>query len=189
MRRRVRLVTGGTSNHLVLADVAASFGLTGRQAESALLEAGVVTNRNSIPRDANGAWYTSGIRMGTPALTTLGFEPDELDEIADIFATVLRRDRPRRGHVQGEVRPRRQGRRRQPGPLRRAARPPPALPRDRAVGRRSSRRASRRHARREKHLVVTGRCPVREIPSWHIVCGVVYGFQSMSRCSLPHDGV
>jgi glycine hydroxymethyltransferase len=82
-------VTGGTSNHLVLADVAASFGLTGRQAESALLEAGVVTNRNSVPRDDNGAWYTSGIRMGTPALTTLGFGPDELDEIADVFATVL----------------------------------------------------------------------------------------------------
>ena len=89
IRRGVRLVTGGTSNHLVLADVATSFGLTGRQAESALLDAGVVTNRNSIPRDANGAWYTSGIRMGTPALTTLGFGPDELDEIADIFAAVL----------------------------------------------------------------------------------------------------
>ena len=69
--------------------MAASFGLTGRQAESALLEAGVVTNRNSVPRDANGAWYTSGIRMGTPALTTLGFGPDELDEIAGIIATVL----------------------------------------------------------------------------------------------------
>jgi glycine hydroxymethyltransferase len=82
-------VTGGTSNHIVLADVAASFGLTGRQAESALLEAGVVTNRNSVPRDPNGAWYTSGIRLGTPALTTLGFGPDELDEIADIVATVL----------------------------------------------------------------------------------------------------
>jgi glycine hydroxymethyltransferase len=89
LRRGVRLVTGGTSNHIVLADVAASFGLTGRQAESALLDAGVVTNRNSVPRDANGAWYTSGIRLGTPALTTLGFGPDELDEIADIFTTVL----------------------------------------------------------------------------------------------------
>jgi glycine hydroxymethyltransferase len=89
LRRGVRLVTGGTSNHIVLADVAASFGLTGRQAESALLEAGVVTNRNSVPRDRNGAWYTSGIRMGTPALTTLGFGPDELDEVADIVATVL----------------------------------------------------------------------------------------------------
>ena len=89
LRRGVRLVTGGTSNHLVLADVAASFGLTGRQAESALLEAGVVTNRNSVPRDPNGAWYTSGIRMGTPALTTLGFGPEELDEVADVVATVL----------------------------------------------------------------------------------------------------
>ena len=50
-----------------------SFGLTGRQAESALLDSGVVTNRNSIPADPNGAWYTSGIRFGTPALTTRGF--------------------------------------------------------------------------------------------------------------------
>ena len=58
MRRGARLVTGGTDNHLVLLDVR-SFGLTGRQAESALLDAGIVTNRNSIPRDPNGAWYTS----------------------------------------------------------------------------------------------------------------------------------
>jgi glycine hydroxymethyltransferase len=89
LRRDIRLVSGGTSNHLVLMDVEASFGLTGRQAESALLDAGVVTNRNSVPRDPNGAWYTSGIRLGTPALTTLGFGPDELDEIAGIIATAL----------------------------------------------------------------------------------------------------
>lgn len=88
-RRGVELVTGGTDNHLVLLDVHASFGLTGRQAESALLDAGVVTNRNSIPDDANGAWYTSGIRLGTPALTTLGFEAAELDEVADIIASAL----------------------------------------------------------------------------------------------------
>ena len=49
------------------------YGLTGRQAESALLDAGIVTNRNSIPRDPNGAWYTSGVRIGTPALTSRGF--------------------------------------------------------------------------------------------------------------------
>jgi glycine hydroxymethyltransferase len=93
-KRDVSLVSGGTSNHLVLADVAGSFGLTGRQAESALLDAGVVTNRNSIPRDPNGAWYTSGIRMGTPALSTLGVTTDEMDEVADIIATVLRSTTP-----------------------------------------------------------------------------------------------
>ena len=93
-KRGVALVSGGTSNHIVLLDVASSFGLTGRQAESALLDSGVVTNRNSIPRDPNGAWYTSGIRTGTPALTTLGFGPDELDEIADIMAVALRATSP-----------------------------------------------------------------------------------------------
>jgi glycine hydroxymethyltransferase len=92
--RGVSLVTGGTDNHLVLINVTASFGLTGRQAESALLDAGVVTNRNSVPGDPNGAWYTSGIRMGTPALTTLGFGPDELAEIADIIITALRATTP-----------------------------------------------------------------------------------------------
>jgi len=94
LRRGVRLVSGGTDNHLVLMDVAASFGLTGRQAESALLDAGVVTNRNSIPKDPSGAWYTSGIRLGTPALTTLGFDPDELDEVADVIVTALRATKP-----------------------------------------------------------------------------------------------
>jgi glycine hydroxymethyltransferase len=89
LRRLVRLVTGGTDNHLVLMDVATSFGLTGRQAEAALLEAGVVTNRNSIPDDINGAWYTAGIRLGTPALTTLGFGPDELDQVADVIVAAL----------------------------------------------------------------------------------------------------
>jgi glycine hydroxymethyltransferase len=89
LRRGVRLITGGTSNHIVLMDVAASFGLTGRQAEAALLDAGVVTNRNSVPRDPNGAWYTSGIRLGTPALTTLGFGTGEMDEIAGIITAAL----------------------------------------------------------------------------------------------------
>ena len=97
MRRGVTLVTGGTDNHLVLADVAASYGLTGRQAESALIESGVVTNRNSVPRDPNGAWYTSGIRLGTPALTTLGMGPAELDEVADIMTTALAATTPTTG--------------------------------------------------------------------------------------------
>ena len=93
--RGARLVTGGTDNHLVLIDVATSFGLTGRQAEAALLDAGVVTNRNAIPNDPNGAWYTSGVRTGTPALTTLGMGPSELEEAADIIVTALRATTPR----------------------------------------------------------------------------------------------
>jgi glycine hydroxymethyltransferase len=88
LRRGARLVTGGTDNHLVLVDVSA-FGITGRQAESALLDSGIVTNRNAIPADPNGAWYTSGVRLGTPALTTRGFGAAEFDETADLIVRVL----------------------------------------------------------------------------------------------------
>jgi glycine hydroxymethyltransferase len=93
LRRGARLVTGGTDNHLVLIDVS-SFGLTGRQAESALLDAGIVTNRNAIPSDPNGAWYTSGVRIGTPALTTRGFGAAEFDRAADLIVNVLRNTTP-----------------------------------------------------------------------------------------------
>jgi glycine hydroxymethyltransferase len=93
LKRDARLVTGGTDNHLVLLDVS-GFGLTGRQAESALLDAGIVTNRNSIPADPNGAWYTSGIRIGTPALTTRGFGADEFDTVAALMIDVLDNTKP-----------------------------------------------------------------------------------------------
>jgi glycine hydroxymethyltransferase len=93
LKRDARLVTGGTDNHIVLLDVT-SFGLTGRQAESALLDSGVVTNRNSIPADPNGAWYTSGIRLGTPALTTRGFGPDDFDRVAELMVDVLSNTQP-----------------------------------------------------------------------------------------------
>jgi glycine hydroxymethyltransferase len=88
LRRGARLVTGGTDNHIVLLDVS-GYGLTGRQAEAALLDAGIVTNRNAVPQDPNGAWYTSGIRLGTPALTTRGLGTAEMDEIAELITTVL----------------------------------------------------------------------------------------------------
>jgi glycine hydroxymethyltransferase len=93
LSRGAKLVTGGTDNHIVLLDVS-SYGLTGRQAESALLDAGVVTNRNSVPADPNGAWYTSGIRFGTPALTTRGFGHDEFDTVADLVVEVLSNTSP-----------------------------------------------------------------------------------------------
>jgi glycine hydroxymethyltransferase len=88
LRRGHTLVTGGTDNHLVLIDVSGD-GLTGRQAEQALLDSGIVTNRNAVPADPNGAWYTSGIRIGTPALTTRGLGTAEMDEIAELIHTVL----------------------------------------------------------------------------------------------------
>ena len=93
MSRGAKLVTDGTDNHIVLLDVT-SFGLTGRQAETALLDAGVVTNRNSVPSDPNGAWYTSGIRFGTPALTTRGFGHDEFDTVARLVVDVLSSTQP-----------------------------------------------------------------------------------------------
>jgi glycine hydroxymethyltransferase len=89
MRRKVEVLTGGTDNHIVLVDVAASHGITGRQAESALRSVGITLNRNSLPFDPNGPWYTSGLRLGTPAITTLGMGRSEVAEIADVIAEVL----------------------------------------------------------------------------------------------------
>lgn len=93
LKRGGTLVTGGTDNHIVLLDVS-SFGLTGRQAESALLDSGIVTNRNSVPNDPNGAWYTSGIRLGTPALTSRGFTTSDMDEVAAMITEVLKKTTP-----------------------------------------------------------------------------------------------
>jgi glycine hydroxymethyltransferase len=93
LKRGIKLVTGGTDNHIVLLDVS-PLGITGRQAESALLDSGVVTNRNSVPADPNGAWYTSGIRLGTPALTTRGLGADEFDQVAELIVNVLKSTTP-----------------------------------------------------------------------------------------------
>ncbi|MCL2216807.1 MAG: glycine hydroxymethyltransferase [Defluviitaleaceae bacterium] len=87
------ILTGGTDNHMVIINVE-SLGLTGRQAENALRECGMTLNRNTVPFDKNGPWYTSGLRLGTPAMTTLGMGKAEMVEIADIMATVLKNTRP-----------------------------------------------------------------------------------------------
>jgi glycine hydroxymethyltransferase len=84
----MNIPTGGTDNHLMLIDVR-SFGLTGRQAESVLRDCGITLNRNSLPNDPNGPWYTSGLRVGTPAVTTLGMGVEEMKEIASILNLVL----------------------------------------------------------------------------------------------------
>lgn len=90
LRKDVRLVTGGTDNHLLVVDVMSSFGLTGRQAEVAMREALMTVNRNAIPNDPNGAWYTSGVRIGTPALTSRGLKENEVREIADLMVDLLK---------------------------------------------------------------------------------------------------
>lgn len=92
-QKGIRLVTDGTENHMVIFDLT-RFGLTGRQAETALRQALVVVNRNAIPFDVNGPWYTSGIRIGTPAMTTLGMGTTEMTEIADIIFDVLSHSKP-----------------------------------------------------------------------------------------------
>jgi glycine hydroxymethyltransferase len=89
MAEGLEVLTGGTDNHLLLIDVGATFGLTGRQAESALRECAITLNRNALPFDPNGPWYTSGLRLGTPAATTLGMGADEMREIARVVKLVL----------------------------------------------------------------------------------------------------
>jgi glycine hydroxymethyltransferase len=92
--RKVKISTGGTDNHLMVFDVASAFGLTGRQAELALREAHLTVNRNSIPFDVNGPWYTSGVRLGTPAVTTLGMKETEMKEIARLIVELLQNTKP-----------------------------------------------------------------------------------------------
>lgn len=93
MKRGISVVTKGTDNHIVLIDLT-PMGLTGRIGESALRAAGITSSRNMVPFDPHGAWYTSGVRFGTPALTTLGMGKKEMEEIADIIALTLRATYP-----------------------------------------------------------------------------------------------
>ena len=83
------LATGGTDNHLMLVNVAASCGLTGAQAASAVRACGITLNFNSLPFDPNGPLITSGLRLGTAAITTLGMGEAEMAEIAGIIKLVL----------------------------------------------------------------------------------------------------
>ena len=89
IKNGVEVLTGGTDNHLFLANVGIT-GITGRQAESALYECAITLNRNSIPYDPNGPWYTSGLRIGTAAVTTLGMGKAEMEELGSIIALVLK---------------------------------------------------------------------------------------------------
>ncbi|UOQ94962.1 serine hydroxymethyltransferase [Halobacillus shinanisalinarum] len=85
----VRLVSGGTDNHLLLLDLQ-TLGLTGKVAEKALDEVGLTTNKNAIPFDPESPFVTSGIRIGTAAVTSRGFKEKEMEEIAEQIAYTLK---------------------------------------------------------------------------------------------------
>jgi len=85
----LNLVSGGTDNHLLLLDLR-SIGLTGKVAEKVLDDVGITVNKNTIPYDPEGPFTTSGIRIGTPAVTSRGFGLEEMDEIASLIAFVLK---------------------------------------------------------------------------------------------------
>ncbi|UNT55047.1 serine hydroxymethyltransferase [Lysinibacillus capsici] len=85
----VEIVSGGTDNHLLLLNVK-SLGLTGKVAEHALDEVGITTNKNTIPYDTESPFVTSGIRIGTPAVTSRGFKEEDMKEVGAIIAAVLK---------------------------------------------------------------------------------------------------
>lgn len=85
-----KLVSNGTDNHLMLVDVKSSVGLTGKEAEKLLDEVSITCNKNTIPKDTESPFVTSGIRIGTPALTTRKMKEKEMGEIADLIDQVLR---------------------------------------------------------------------------------------------------
>ncbi|MBA7597732.1 Serine hydroxymethyltransferase [subsurface metagenome] len=87
-RGGLRVVSGGTDNHLLLVDLR-DLGITGKAAEEALEAAGIVANRNAIPFDPRPPRVTSGIRFGTPAVTSRGFGPDEMTRIAQLIIKVV----------------------------------------------------------------------------------------------------
>ncbi|MGO1922937.1 MAG: serine hydroxymethyltransferase [Jeotgalicoccus sp.] len=86
----LRIVSGMTDNHLVLVDVK-TFGLTGKVAEEALDEVGITVNKNTIPFDEASPFVTSGIRLGTPAMTTRGFTTEDMTEVGHIIVETLTR--------------------------------------------------------------------------------------------------
>lgn len=88
LKNGFRLVSGGTDNHLILIDVRTK-GLTGKKAEALLDDVGIATNKNTIPYDPESPFITSGIRIGTPAMTTRGMKEEDMLEIAEIMTLAL----------------------------------------------------------------------------------------------------
>ena len=89
MKRGIDIVSGGTDNHLMLVDLR-SVGKTGAEVEEALDAVGITANKNTVPRDPQSPFVTSGLRLGTPAATTRGLKEDDFEQIAEVIATVIK---------------------------------------------------------------------------------------------------
>lgn len=90
VKRDFKLITGGTSNHLILIDMVQSRGINGRQAEEALEKVGITTNKNAIPDDTLPPFSPSGLRLGTPAVTTRGLVGEDMQKLADWIDRALK---------------------------------------------------------------------------------------------------
>lgn len=86
----VKVISGGTDNHLMLIDVKSSFEITGKEAETILDKINITTNKNTIPNDTESPFKTSGLRIGTPAMTTRGFTTEDFEEVGIIIIEALR---------------------------------------------------------------------------------------------------
>ena len=96
-KRGFKLVTGGTSNHLILADVQASFGIDGSVVEAACDAVGLTLNKNAVPDDVLPPFRPSGVRLGTPAITTRGLREEHMSRVANwIYQAIEARDDPMR---------------------------------------------------------------------------------------------
>jgi glycine hydroxymethyltransferase len=105
-REGVRMIGGGTDNHLILADVYGSLGVTGKEAQRVLDEVGITLNMNAIAGDTRKPLDPSGIRFGTPAITTRGFMEKECARVAELLIDTLRNkdDASRKETIRGEIR-------------------------------------------------------------------------------------
>lgn len=91
LKRGLRIVSGGTDNHLMLVDLT-SVGLTGKEAEHLLDSVNITCNKNTIPNDPQSAFVTSGVRLGTPAVTSRGMNEEDMDTIAEAIACMLKKE-------------------------------------------------------------------------------------------------
>ena len=90
VKRGYKIVSGGTDNHLMLIDLRTKFpDLTGKQVEKVLVKADITTNKNMVPFDSRSPFQTSGIRVGTPAITTRGLKEDQMETIVELIDRVL----------------------------------------------------------------------------------------------------